>query len=130
MDTDKRRDTTDYYTAPTHKRERGPGWSWLLLLPLFFVLGWAANSAYYNGAVGSNANTGVRYGVGGGPGETTITNTTPIPNQYNPNGPTIRPTTTTNPAMMEDIDRVDVTTEPTTRASATPSAAPTTSPEE
>lgn len=52
-----------YYTP----RERRPyTWAWLLLLPLFFVLGWLANSYW-----GTNTNQyQPQAGVGGGPANT------------------------------------------------------------
>jgi hypothetical protein len=94
---EERRDETVYYNTPAHTRERKSSWAWLLLLPLFFVLGMAADRAYYNGTYDTGANGGrVVPGIGGGPGSSYSVTASPFANQYNPNGPTIKPDTGLN----------------------------------
>jgi hypothetical protein len=63
----------EYREVPTKRYKASANWSWLLLLPLFFITGWFANDAI-NGPYQNDGT--LRPGIGGGP----EASYSPIPN--------------------------------------------------
>lgn len=81
----------------TNIRERrtstSSSWLWVLMLPIFFVLGWVANDA-----LTQSSNTGAQPGVGGGPPNERIENISPteqsVPEDTQDATPELSPTIT------------------------------------
>ncbi|MDQ3099225.1 MAG: hypothetical protein M3Q44_05755 [bacterium] len=94
-------DEQNYYDTLTRQNThpRNPfNWVPLLLIPLFFVIGWVAKGAY---DVPNNSINNPQYGVGGGPG-----NITPYPSGYQVSPtPVVQPVTTIiEPTLFPSID--------------------------
>lgn len=74
MNDDRTVHTHDYTRKNVEREDRSFSWLPLLLLPLFFFLGWAAND--YTNPVSDDLGTGTpTYGVGGGPANPTLSPT-------------------------------------------------------
>ncbi len=114
-----RNDEEYYYDTRTRDRDvrRSRGyfnWVPLLLIPLFFVLGWVTKGAY--DASPQNGVTTPQFGVGGGPG-----NVTPYPQGY---VATPKPAPVVEPSIVPD-DEGDAMDEEVEDASPSPSVTPT-----
>lgn len=122
----KYKDDEQYHYEPTQKnsaaRIRPFNWAPLLLIPLFFILGWVTKGVY--DTPNSDMNN-PRYGVGGGPGAVV----TPYPAGYvaSPSVMPKVPEESMLPAASSDVKNEQSAT-PTVKPSNLGKASPTATP--
>jgi hypothetical protein len=130
--TDNARNDEQYYYDTLTRKNTQPkryfNWVPLLLIPLFFVLGWVTKGAYDSP---NNSINSPQYGVGGGPGDVTPYSTGRVaPVSSSAASPV---TATISPATHIDEDgdeEVVDTPSPTPSPKTTPRVSPSVTPEE